>query len=474
MPLEQNIAALSPDEAVRIQEMEAEHLNQAVDGESSDAEEADRQAEQEHQKQLDMARGQMAKMDESFYEQLHRRRIDLTLRSLETIGDHLAGVAGRKNLVWISGGVPVLTYGARDRWMMNYEPQIRGLARRLATQNIAVYPVQASALRVGLLGTASVAEGTSRGQTEQLRPLTREQDQRLWATMDVLAEVTGGRAFKNTNDMSVGVSAAESDMRGSYSVGFYVDNNDDRWRDLKVQVRRPGVRLLHRQGYMALGPVKQPRDWTQDEWQAAVQNPLGSTAIRLDARVEAASGGLNVLLQIAADDLYYRRANDQPVTELEIGFAERTRQEWTRVRRDAATITLKESSEQRVRPTIVRRVRDFAHVAGATAIDRAVADKALLALEVDAAGMDAMDRRYLSTIALNYGGGPVGVETIAAALSEPRDAIEEIIEPFLIQQGFLQRTPRGRLLTGHAFRHLGLAEPARDTAQFGLFNSEDE
>jgi Holliday junction DNA helicase RuvB len=128
----------------------------------------------------------------------------------------------------------------------------------------------------------------------------------------------------------------------------------------------------------------------------------------------------------------------------------------------------------RIAGRLLKRVRDFAHVAKAEAIDRAVADKALLALEVDAAGMDAMDRRYLSTIALNYGGGPVGVETIAAALSEPRDAIEEIIEPFLIQQGFVQRTPRGRLLTGHAFRHLGLAEPKRDPAQYGLFNSEDE
>jgi Holliday junction DNA helicase RuvB len=87
-----------------------------------------------------------------------------------------------------------------------------------------------------------------------------------------------------------------------------------------------------------------------------------------------------------------------------------------------------------------------------------------------------MDRRYLSTIAMNYGGGPVGVETMAAALSEPRDAIEDIIEPFLIQCGYLQRTPRGRLLTSHAFRHLGLAGPTRDPAQFGLFGdgSEDE
>ena len=106
-----------------------------------------------------------------------------------------------------------------------------------------------------------------------------------------------------------------------------------------------------------------------------------------------------------------------------------------------------------------------------TSIDRDIADHALSALEVDAAGLDAMDRRYLTTIAMNYGGGPVGVETMAAALSEPRDAIEDIIEPYLIQCGYLQRTPRGRLLTSHAFRHLGLAEPSRDAAQFGLFGT---
>ena len=128
----------------------------------------------------------------------------------------------------------------------------------------------------------------------------------------------------------------------------------------------------------------------------------------------------------------------------------------------------------RIAGRLLRRVRDFASVAGAPAVDRAVADKALAALEVDAAGLDAMDRRYLNTIAVSYGGGPVGVETLAAALSEPRDAIEDIIEPYLIQCGFLQRTPRGRLITSHAFRHLGLAEPSRDPAQFGLFGSEED
>ena len=128
----------------------------------------------------------------------------------------------------------------------------------------------------------------------------------------------------------------------------------------------------------------------------------------------------------------------------------------------------------RIAGRLLRRVRDFASAADADSIDRKIADHALSALEVDAAGLDAMDRRYLMTIAMNYGGGPVGVETLAAALSEPRDAIEDIIEPFLIQCGYLQRTPRGRLLTSHAFRHLGLAEPTRDPSQFGLFGNDSE
>ena len=128
----------------------------------------------------------------------------------------------------------------------------------------------------------------------------------------------------------------------------------------------------------------------------------------------------------------------------------------------------------RIAGRLLRRVRDFAHVDGAKSIDRKTADRALGELEVDSSGLDAMDRRYLLTIARSYGGGPVGVDTMAAALSEPRDAIEDIIEPFLIQKGFIQRTPRGRLLTSHAFKHLGLAEPARDPSQFGLFGQDEE
>lgn len=127
----------------------------------------------------------------------------------------------------------------------------------------------------------------------------------------------------------------------------------------------------------------------------------------------------------------------------------------------------------RISGRLLRRVRDFAIVDGVDRITRALADKALGFLDVDSIGLDQMDRKYLSMVAQNFGGGPVGIETIAAALSEPRDAIEEIIEPYLIQQGFLQRTPRGRLLTDHAFRHLGLAAPQRAPAQFGLFSDPE-
>ena len=103
-----------------------------------------------------------------------------------------------------------------------------------------------------------------------------------------------------------------------------------------------------------------------------------------------------------------------------------------------------------------------------------IADEALTRLEVDKRGLDAFDRRYLKLVAESFGGGPVGIETIAAALGEARDAIEEIVEPFLLQQGFVQRTPRGRVLSGAAFEHLGLAMPPRDPAQIGLFSAEPD
>ncbi|HVC54699.1 MAG TPA: Holliday junction branch migration DNA helicase RuvB [Stellaceae bacterium] len=126
----------------------------------------------------------------------------------------------------------------------------------------------------------------------------------------------------------------------------------------------------------------------------------------------------------------------------------------------AAEIARRARGTPRVAMRLLRRIRDFAAVHGWPHVDATTADAALLRLEVDARGLDGMDRRYLLTIAAHYAGGPVGVETMAAALSEQRDMLEEVIEPYLIQQGFVQRTPRGRMLTEIAFRHLDLPLPA--------------
>lgn len=113
----------------------------------------------------------------------------------------------------------------------------------------------------------------------------------------------------------------------------------------------------------------------------------------------------------------------------------------------------------RITVRLLRRVRDFAAVSNIEAINAKAADEALNRLEVDHEGLDSADRRYMRFIAEHYGSRPVGVETIAAALSEQRDTLEETIEPYLIQRGLLQRTPRGRVLTPQAFAHLGLATP---------------
>jgi Holliday junction DNA helicase RuvB len=145
---------------------------------------------------------------------------------------------------------------------------------------------------------------------------------------------------------------------------------------------------------------------------------------------------------------------------------------------DGATEIAKRSrGTPRVAGRLLRRVRDFAEVAGVAIIDKKMADAALLRLDVDARGFDAMDRRYLTLIAEKYAGGPVGVETLAAALSEQRDVIEEVIEPYLLREGMVMRTPRGRMLSDEGFRYIGL-EPPRDPSRQLAFvlpvDAEDE
>jgi Holliday junction DNA helicase RuvB len=132
----------------------------------------------------------------------------------------------------------------------------------------------------------------------------------------------------------------------------------------------------------------------------------------------------------------------------------------------AAEIALRSRGTPRISNRLLRRVRDYAQVRGSGSIDRPTANAALTMLEVDAHGFDEIDRRLMLTIMQKYDGGPVGLGTLAATLAEEEDALEEVYEPFLIQIGFLDRTPRGRVATRLAYEHFGVALPGR---QQGLF-----
>ncbi len=142
----------------------------------------------------------------------------------------------------------------------------------------------------------------------------------------------------------------------------------------------------------------------------------------------------------------------------------------------ATEIARRARGTPRVAGRLLRRVRDFAHVAGSDLVTRAIADDALTRLEIDSIGLDSQDHRYLRMIAEIYKGGPVGVETLAAGLSEPRDTIEEVIEPYLIQLGMVARTARGRCLNDRGWTHLGMTPPippGMAGPQGGLFEGED-
>lgn len=137
----------------------------------------------------------------------------------------------------------------------------------------------------------------------------------------------------------------------------------------------------------------------------------------------------------------------------------------------ALEIARRSRGTPRIAGRLTRRVRDFAHVAGTALVDAAAADAALKRLDVDQAGLDSMDRRYLLCIAENYGGGPVGVETLSAALSEQRDVLEEVVEPYLLQQGLINRTPRGRTVSQKGFKYLGI-DPKPGVEQMDLIEGQ--
>ncbi|MFI4936407.1 MAG: Holliday junction branch migration DNA helicase RuvB, partial [Caulobacterales bacterium] len=167
------------------------------------------------------------------------------------------------------------------------------------------------------------------------------------------------------------------------------------------------------------------------------------------------------------------RLNFYTPAELERVLAAAARKMGTELTADgAAEIAARARGTPRVAGRLLRRVRDFAAAEGRQVIDRKAAAQALARLEVDEVGLDGLDRRYLTALIEHYGGGPAGVETLAYAIAEARDAVEDVIEPFLLQQGFIQRTPRGRVACAKAYLHLGLPAPAGPAPQPGLFDED--
>ena len=141
----------------------------------------------------------------------------------------------------------------------------------------------------------------------------------------------------------------------------------------------------------------------------------------------------------------------------------------------AMEIAKRSRGTPRIAGRLLRRVRDFGAVSDSKVIDSHISDLALKRLDVDDFGLDNFDRRYLNCIIKNYGGGPVGADTLAAALSEERDTIEEVVEPFLLKLGFLQRTPRGRVISPLGYKYLGIRMPSKNTRQYDLLDTgEDE
>ena len=139
----------------------------------------------------------------------------------------------------------------------------------------------------------------------------------------------------------------------------------------------------------------------------------------------------------------------------------------------ALEIARRSRGTPRIAGRLTRRVRDFFDASGLKEADASLVDQALSRLDVDGAGLDTMDRKYMRCIAENYGGGPVGVETLAAALSEQRDMIEDVIEPYLMQQGLVQRTPRGRMISAKGFQYLGIAAPKSSSEQMDLLDKDE-
>jgi VWFA-related protein len=281
-----------------------------------------------------------------------KRRMDVTLAALETMGDHLSGIPGRKNLIWIGGGISMLSitgamgFGVHGGFE-SYEDRVRTAAQHLAQKGVTLYAVDSRPLSgpkemSALIAGPQPVRGRGRFAPQQQAEETSADP--LPAAFKI-AGITGGRVITNTNDAATGMERAAQDLLGAYSLAFYAGGDPDgKWHSLKVKVNRPGVRGTSREGFLASIPVANPTEWSADQWRSAVHNPLASTAISLDARCESApdaeSGNLTLQLRIDPSQLHLQPEGDQTVAKIEIGIAEKAAAGVVRFHHESGSISL--------------------------------------------------------------------------------------------------------------------------------------
>jgi VWFA-related protein len=279
-------------------------------------------------------------------------RLERTLASIEALGQHLSGIPGRKNLVWISGGISMLAVtgamGTGPRGgIESFEDKVRRTAQRLAQQGIVLYIVDAKGLELPRSMSAESpgalpVRGRGRFELQQQAESASGDSQ---PAMELLASTTGGRYLRNTNDLEDGFKKAASDLEGSYTLGFYVsDDPDGKWHNLKASVKRSGVNLRHRRGYLDEAPAATPALWTNETAMAVIGNPVGSSAVQLTAYCAPAPDGdpgtLQINLRIETASLRFREEAHERQARIQVILAGRGANGSARLTIDAPTVKI--------------------------------------------------------------------------------------------------------------------------------------
>jgi VWFA-related protein len=280
--------------------------------------------------------------------QVRRDRMERSLASMEALGAHLAGIPGRKSLVWIGGGFSMVAVTASQsqktpELLETFEEKVRQVSRRLAQQGVVLYIVDAHRLEAPSdLRAQSVQPVPQRGRGNfELLMDTAAVSNDTRPAMQSMASITGGRYFY-PDDVTSGVDKVLGDLQGSYTLGFYMSEKpDDKWHKLKVQVKRPGLTVRHREGYLADSHLAQPAKWTDAMWRSAFSNPLGSPAIPLTATCTRTESG-EVAVTVLADTgtLQFVPDGENLKADLEILIGDRTSDGLTHASRSTVTRTV--------------------------------------------------------------------------------------------------------------------------------------